>query len=181
MIDFDGDGEDQEILVPLSRRTVGFILNFFARSQHDRRMLNRELDTDELTHLGNRRALKQAVPSVDANPSMSWCTFDGNAFGQVNKKHNETEGDRALQHFAQAMNMAATEVRIPERGFRISGDEFAYAVPSSEAEHFIAAVERLSVYRTALVETSLTGAAGETYQASLERLAQRKRDRSQDG
>lgn len=95
--------------------------------------LRQQQDLDPLTHLPNRRAFDEALPSAEADPNTSIIAFDANNFGAINKlrEHGQTVGDKHLRAIAMAIRQAANRYDVsPRRCFRRGGDEFAVFVPN---------------------------------------------------
>lgn len=109
---------------------VGF--SQWSKKQHmARQQLQRELLTDELTQLYNRRALAQHAPKEEkfarnANSHISVLMIDIDDFKPVNDKYGHAVGDHLLQHIS-----ALFKQKINKHGevYRWGGEEFVVLLP----------------------------------------------------
>lgn len=131
-----------------------------AKEQRD--VLQREAETDALTGAGNDRAYKRALPTAEKDPSTSVVRFDLNGFKGVNDTHGHAAGDAVLQGVPKIMSEVAAEAGIPDRAFRVGGDEFAAIVPTDVAGTFRDLVEQKYGIQDhgADVRTSISGGVG---------------------
>ena len=94
------------------------------------RVISRQALVDELTGLGNRRALTAALRTVDAGGAVALVTIDLDRFKEVNDVLGHAAGDDLLRQVAQ---------RLRERGepcevlARQGGDEFALVLAATSA------------------------------------------------
>lgn len=92
--------------------------------------------TDELTGLGNRRALNRALARVEKEARKNQKTFvlltlDVDAFKQINDEYGHPVGDKVLIRIADTL----LQHSIWENGcFRSGGDEYAVLLPESNLE-----------------------------------------------
>ena len=115
---------------------------------HERSALAELARRDELTGLGNRRALQEAVEEFDrtiqtedGSPG-TLAIFDIESFKQINDLEGLSAGDRCLRAVAESLRRA-----VPDAGgaFRWGGDEFVVLLPNPDltagrrATHLIAA------------------------------------------
>lgn len=143
------------------------------REQRD--MAQRMMETDQLTGIGNPRAMQRAQVVADADPSLSWVAFDARQFKGVNDALGHSAGDQALVQFAQAMRQSAQELGVPARLFRKGGDEFAAIVPNQVAGEFQTRVEARSAQDFGGgIRTKLEGFVGQTYNDADLALTARK-------
>jgi len=128
----------------------------------DGRRLRRELATDQLTGLRNRRALIEELPPVcqratDEQPAYLWF-FDLNGFKAYNDSFGHSAGDVLLRRLGQRLR----EVIEPEGTvYRLGGDEFCALVcapASNPLALFGRAREALSEHGGAFTVTSSAGA-----------------------
>jgi GGDEF domain-containing protein len=128
----------------------------------------RALVTDEMTGLGNRRAFEDARPRIDADPAMSWITLDAQRLKAVNTQYGQLGGDALLRRSGDAVHAALKD--IPgARGFHVSGDEFAIAVPKGMEQTVMerASSARIPVHADGrLGSAGLVGHVGDTYAAA---------------
>lgn len=164
-------GPPQQLMTPEKAAMTERILGLEASHDHVQRALN----TDQLTGLGNKAALTRAIPHVDGDPELGWAVFDGKGFKAVNDTHGHEVGDLALQNFGRAIQQAAAEMQIPIRAFRQGGDEFAAVVPKENLQAFTQRVGELSYQRIGGVETKLDGYAADQFTEADLTLMQNKR------
>ncbi len=142
----------------------------------ENRELNRALMIDDLSGLANKRAFSLARTPIDNDPNTSWVALDASQFKKVNDTAGHDAGDQAIAHFGRSIAAAAKAADVPMRGFRVGGDEFAFAVPKGREAEFLDSVERLSRRDFGGATTQLHGAAGDSYAEADARLIQRKED-----
>ena len=99
----------------------------------------RQAETDELTGLANRRALKKAMASADAARS-ALVILDIDFFKRINDTLGHAAGDAALKHFAGLLKNA---LRGADMAARIGGEEFAVWLPGGDLSHGMEVAERL--------------------------------------
>ena len=85
-----------------------------------RNELERLVNIDHLTGLGNRAAFDKAEPLARMN--YSFIIFDINNFGKVNKTAGHTHGDQILKRFSDVIVNVCYNFKA--RAFRYGGDEF---------------------------------------------------------
>lgn len=90
----------------------------------------REAMTDELTGLGNRRALGAAMAPVDAGRPVALVLVDLDGFKEVNDALGHAAGDELLQQVAGRMRASTTPGELVARQ---GGDEFAVVLPGLDA------------------------------------------------
>lgn len=100
---------------------------------------------DHLTQMSNRRGFE-----VLGNHVLATCArlslpatllfFDLDGFKQINDQHGHSEGDRALQRFAEAMSLT---FRTSDVYARLGGDEFVVLLSNTSESEINAALERL--------------------------------------
>ncbi len=125
------------------------------------RRLQRELGTDALTGLRNRRALMEDLPRVcqrasDAQPAFLWL-FDLDGFKSYNDAFGHLAGDALLSRFGERLNQA---VGGDGTVYRLGGDEFCVLLSAPQSDpHGL-----FQLARGALVEQggafSVTASAG---------------------
>lgn len=144
----------------------------------ERRALERELMTDKLTGVANRRALDDALPTAERDRNTSVLVFDGDNFGQVNKVAGQKEGDRVIQELAESVKVAADEQGLGQRVFRRGGDEFVVLAPRDRADQVLRdATELFGTRDYSGVEVSLTGRAAATFDEADRALMAAKEQR----
>ena len=104
------------------------------------RRLRNELDritlqvtSDELTGIGNRRALAAFAADMGRRDTdhIVLITLDVDGFKEVNDRHGHHEGDRVLARIAQVLDEA---VRPQDLAVRLGGDEFMLVLAGVDAE-----------------------------------------------
>jgi diguanylate cyclase (GGDEF)-like protein len=112
------------------------ILVLFRRLRTSHRALWSLARRDELTGVGNYRALQERLGEEIARHYRHTREFavvllDLDGFKQVNERFGHLEGDRLL---AEVGNALRHEVRVEDSVYRQGGDEFAVIVPEANAE-----------------------------------------------
>lgn len=113
-----------------------------ARAQRDEAI--RAAQTDGLTGLGNQAAWLRAVESVANDPTVEFVMFDLMNLKAMNDLQGQTEGNKYIMDRAAALRTAMHAIGVPERLFRIGGDEFGAIVPKGKGEEFIKQAIELS-------------------------------------
>lgn len=106
----------------------GMNINFTEQVEHEKE-LRKLINTDQLTNLPNRRALKASAESmILSNQSFSLVMMDLDRFKSVNDSLGHSVGDALLK----AVSKRLTTTLNPEiKVFRFGGDEFVFLTPSS--------------------------------------------------
>jgi len=155
---FAADGGTATLLFPAARdrdsiavsfETVQQIIAYTAEKEqtladlHDRiAELQRQLQTDELTGLLNRRGFEVATRRVLSGAARYRETgvlavIDIDGFKRVNDKHGHAAGDAALKLVGRILN---DNIRATDYAARLGGDEFAVlwvrATPAALAQRF---------------------------------------------
>ena len=128
-----------DMMAPIIRPTIEKYLS--------ERRLRQEAETDQLTGLGNRRALDLIIPAD------SYCVvaMDIDHFKRVNDDFGHPTGDRVLQKVSQAVRATA---RSGDGVFRTGGEEFLVYLPRATKEAAVRASERMRAAVSALDLTS---------------------------
>jgi diguanylate cyclase (GGDEF)-like protein len=105
-----------------------------AEVQLARETAERHARVDDLTGLGNRRALEEAIPAAVAlarrqGLPLSVLVADLDDFKAVNDDFGHQAGDELLRDAARAFTLA---VRVPDPCFRWGGDEFVALLPGAD-------------------------------------------------
>ncbi len=104
-----------------------------AQSQKE---LIKLLYTDELTHIYNRRYLREQIPRYLAQAAkkglpVAFYMFDLDNFKGINDTYGHQTGDAALVHFAKIIVATFKRVGIP---IRYAGDEFVVVAPGLDRQ-----------------------------------------------
>jgi diguanylate cyclase (GGDEF)-like protein len=132
--------DDQQRIEGLLALAVPAIQNALRFSH-----VNRQLERDPLTGLGNRRALtlqgeQWLADSVRHHHSLSMLVLDLDRFKAVNDTHGHPVGDRILCKVAETL-MAVT--RTADLCVRLGGDEFVVLLPETGPEAAQDCAERI--------------------------------------
>jgi len=105
--------------------------------------------TDQLTTLGNRRALFELLellaseqePGGAQPPSIAFLFVDLNRFKEVNDSFGHSVGDELLRQLGSRLNGS---LRQTDLLVRLGGDEFAVALMNADADYGAAVAQRIS-------------------------------------
>ncbi|HLH29296.1 MAG TPA: EAL domain-containing protein, partial [Acidimicrobiales bacterium] len=142
---------------PVSRLALGLataaLVGVVARSTlfvNDLRRMavsrHRDAVTDELTGLGNRRALSQVLETAcrrlaDGGPPVALLLVDLDRFKEVNDSFGHPVGDDVLRALGPRLQAA---MRAGDVLVRIGGDEFAAVLTDADAAYATVVAERLT-------------------------------------
>jgi len=113
--------------------------------QHTNDLLSTIALSDQLTQLGNRRALdwelsRQLKNARRYKTDFSLIMLDVDYFKAVNDTHGHLVGDRVLQLLAARLR---DRLRLPDSIFRYGGEEFAILLQKTDLEAAAVVAERL--------------------------------------
>lgn len=116
-----------------------------AELERTQARLNDLARIDELTGLGNRRVLREAMDRawlgvVSRGSSVAVLVIDLDGFKSHNDLHGHIHADAVLRSVAMAMSSV---VRSRDTLVRFGGDEFVAVLPDADPEVAMAAAERL--------------------------------------
>jgi diguanylate cyclase (GGDEF)-like protein len=111
-----------------------------ARLTSEARLLSR---TDDLTGLGNRRAVMEAI-GESADRSLTLLLIDLNGFKSVNDTFGHPAGDRLLAHVGQRLFEVLPDADLVAR---LGGDEFAIVYHDTDS---VTIIERADALMTAM-------------------------------
>lgn len=100
---------------------VRWLVQRAETAERERDALRRQLTTDHLTEIANRRGLEQRFDQHPAGQVASALMVDVDDFKTVNDTHGHRIGDLVLGHIADQLHYVAEPGDLPAR---ISGDEF---------------------------------------------------------
>ncbi len=132
------------IIIALLCAAVVGMLVFWHRA----RKLSNEVLVDELTGLGNRRALDRAMGERHAGSKGSVAVIDCDYFKQINDSYGHAEGDNALIRLAESMAKGAKPFMSVGaiECFRIGGDEFVICGVNIDSAHMEVVIENVRVH-----------------------------------
>lgn len=105
--------------------------------------LNKDVNTDPLTGLHNRRSLETTLLYLHSKKMyFSVISVDIDHFKRVNDTFGHDVGDVVLQRLAQVMHEVSREADLP---CRVGGEEFLLVLPAVEAKGAAQIAERLRV------------------------------------
>lgn len=112
----------------------GIIVALALDSARQRDLLRRQADTDELTHLLNRRAFNQRLDELLhrarlSSAPLSLIEIDIDDFKLINDRFGHAAGDTALLAVAEALK---SSLREGEFVARMGGEEFAIILPHTD-------------------------------------------------
>ncbi|MCS6868576.1 MAG: GGDEF domain-containing protein [Thermus sp.] len=118
-----------EAFTPLSLELAqAFALEaaLLLKAMRERQALQEKARTDPLTGLGNRRALEETFPQLQAEARtlgepLGLIYWDLNGLKALNDREGHAAGDRALKSLATALKSLS---RRRDLAFRVGGDEF---------------------------------------------------------
>lgn len=139
----------------------------------ERRSLERQLEIDHLTGLGNRKAWDRAKDSAEADDSLCIVLFDLNNLGKINKAISHAAGDKLIKVAANCISAYSN------RSFRLGGDEFIAV--TSTPEYVIDSVRKLfgtyiSNGKDGHIVVSISGTHGKTLEEADSKLQIKKRE-----
>ena len=137
-----------------------------AQAVGDVARLTRQVQTDSLTNLANRRGLTDRLDAelMRANEngtSVSFVIADIDDFKAVNDGHGHQTGDHILRAVGQAL---AGTVRELDLAARYGGEEFAVVLPGSRLADARRTAERM---RRAVSEIEVTSPNGESARVTM--------------
>ena len=109
------------------------------------RSLQKQVETDPLTGLANRRSWDAALTrfveqSMAEGTPLTLAIFDLDHFKQINSQHGYATGDRVLKAVGAALSVA---IRGHDFAARFGGDEFGLLLPGLPSDRAASVVERI--------------------------------------
>ena len=103
--------------------------------------------TDQLTGIGNRRRLEQAVKEEISRAGRSGAKLsalmaDLDHFKRVNDTYGHGAGDKVLETFADVLRQST---RLPDVLGRYGGEEFVVLMPNTDRDQAVISAERLRI------------------------------------
>jgi diguanylate cyclase (GGDEF)-like protein len=128
--------------------------------------LEKASETDELTGLPNRRALKEILENEVVRVTINGGDFsillcDIDYFKAINDQYGHAVGDKVLQHLAALFNAL---IRKHDVAARWGGEEFLLVLPDTASEESLLTAERI---RSGIEQTPLHGIDGGTIQLTI--------------
>lgn len=138
-----------ELLTLMITTSATYLFSFaFSTKMHKQsQMLEQIATTDELTGIGNRRALAEKMREVtqrltrDPAQRCTLAVLDIDHFKRINDEFGHAEGDSVLQRFAA---LIAERIRATDSFFRFGGEEFVLVLDTVDANDARGFVELLS-------------------------------------
>jgi diguanylate cyclase (GGDEF)-like protein len=137
-----------------------------AQAVGDVARLTRQVQTDSLTNLANRRGLTERldaelVRAHENGTSVSFVIADIDDFKAVNDGHGHQTGDHIIREVGQALAGAVRELDLAAR---YGGEEFAVVLPGSRLADARRTAERM---RRAVREIEVPSPNGETARVTM--------------
>jgi diguanylate cyclase (GGDEF)-like protein len=137
-----------------------------AQAVGDVARLTRQVQTDSLTNLANRRALTERLDAElarahETGTSVSFVIADIDNFKAVNDGYGHQTGDHIIRAVAHAL---ASSVRELDLAARYGGEEFAVVLPGSRLADARRSAERM---RRAVSEIEVPGPNGEITRVTM--------------
>lgn len=153
----------------------------YPEMREERRGLERMLDVDPLTGLGNRRAFDRATLNRLGNFVI--VIFDMNNLGMANKVDGHKKGDWLIRGAGLCIKYVTHRISGTCRAFRLGGDEFAVLIEPRHADAVIDMVRRKFGRRLLSNNdyVSISGSYGVSYESADKYLqAQKFHDKALD-
>ena len=127
--------QDRELFL-----TAANTIRLASERQHSLASLHTAAMTDSLTHLGNRRALEDALESgltwaQEGHAGLSVISLDLDGLKALNDREGHERGDALLVNFAESLQHSFRE---EDEVFRVGGDEFVVLVKHREPDDMTA-------------------------------------------
>jgi diguanylate cyclase (GGDEF)-like protein len=137
-----------------------------AQAVGDVARLTRQVQTDSLTSLANRRGLSERLDAELARAhengtSVSFVIADIDDFKAVNDGYGHQTGDHIIRAVAEALASSVRELDLPAR---YGGEEFAVILPGSRLADARRTAERM---RRAVSEIEVPGPNGQTARVTM--------------
>jgi diguanylate cyclase (GGDEF)-like protein len=137
-----------------------------ARTIGDVARLTRQVQTDALTNLANRRGLTERldaelVRATENGTSVSFVIADIDNFKAVNDGHGHQTGDHIIRAVAEALEGSVRELDLAAR---YGGEEFAVVLPGSRLADARRTAERM---RRAVAEIEVPSPHGEDARVTM--------------
>jgi diguanylate cyclase (GGDEF)-like protein len=137
-----------------------------AQAVGDVARLTRQVQTDSLTNLANRRGLTERLDSelaraFENGTSVSFVIADIDNFKAVNDGYGHQTGDSIIRAVGQALAGAIRELDLAAR---YGGEEFAVVLPGARLADARRSAERM---RRAVAEVDVPGPSGESTRVTM--------------
>jgi diguanylate cyclase (GGDEF)-like protein len=146
---YSGDGLDRVMFEMAISSSIAVIVTLpisanrqlqHVRIRHFAEQLRRIAETDQLTDLGNRRAMMDCLNRLAVPENAAFVIFDIDRFKRINDRFGHAGGDAAIQAFASLVRDNICEGAFAAR---LGGEEFGVLLPDAthkEAERFALSV-----------------------------------------
>lgn len=122
-------------IIMYERQKMKFEKRKDEKNANMRDYLEREVNTDTLTRLYNRKALRSSFDQLlelEEKENNWFVMIDLNHFKELNDSFGHDAGDKCLQYFANILKKNTKDERF--KAFRYGGDEFSIILLDSNAE-----------------------------------------------
>jgi diguanylate cyclase (GGDEF)-like protein/putative nucleotidyltransferase with HDIG domain len=132
-----------------------FALTLYQRSAVRGRVAEEAASTDSLTGLKNRRAFEEdgarLLAGNEGPVGAALCLMDIDRFKQVNDRYGHLVGDAVLERLARALDET-----VPDRAYRLGGDEFLALMDVGEHMSVITRVQERFAHGLTDLQDDLT-------------------------
>jgi len=106
-------------------------------AEEQRDIARREVEVDEWTGLGSKKAFHRALPAAEADTATEIASIDLANLKARNDLESPKAGDNEIRAMADAASQAAEELGIPPRLFTPKGDELYAFGPKGKMQEFV--------------------------------------------
>lgn len=129
------------IITAIGYAAVGALILRMREQGRRLRRLDREVETDPLTLVGNRRALTRTLrENLRRDASVSVLCVDIDHFKTINDTFGHDAGDRVLQQLAARLS---DSIRNQDSVARTGGEEFLVVLPGTPEDEAMMVAERI--------------------------------------
>jgi diguanylate cyclase (GGDEF)-like protein len=144
----------------------------YPEAIEERRSLERRLEMDYMTGVGNKLAFDKAIRRAERDPKTAVIVFDMNNLGIANKVGGHSCGDELILEMVDNLKKVLVAWELPIRVFRIGGDEFVVLCDRTSARKVIDDTRQsFGVHRLKNgVLVSVSGSSGDTFEEADDQL-----------